>query len=142
MRSQITRSEAETEAFAASLAKLLQPSDVVALFGEMGSGKTAFVRGLAAGLGIRDRVSSPTFSLVHRYRGKICLSHYDFDRMTDPYELEDSGFYLAIEQGDILVCEWSERIESALPEKAVRVKITLQPDQSRLFEVFDPANRV
>ena len=68
MRSQITRSEAETEAFAASLSKLLQPSDVVALFGEMGSGKTAFVRGLAAGLGIRDRVSSPTFSLVHRYR--------------------------------------------------------------------------
>ena len=143
-----SHSQEQTEELGRRTAQLLHPGDVVALYGCVGSGKTAFVRGLAAGLGIRDRVCSPTFALVHRYRGDRqkqipYLSHYDFDRLVSPEELDDSGFYDALDAGDILALEWSERVEECLPQGTLKIRIQYDPakPEERLFSLEDEAGR-
>ena len=128
MRSVITNSAAETERFAEELAKLLRPDDTVAYFGGLGMGKTTFTRGLAKGLGSSDEVSSPTFSLVHEYRCNPKLYHFDMYRVTSFDDLYSTGFFDYLETDDVLVIEWSENIEGALPEDAVRITISVGDD--------------
>ncbi len=123
-----TASPAETEGLGAELAKrwLRDPAlpRFVALYGDLGVGKTAFVRGVASVLTPGSIVRSPTFALVHEHKGKLPLFHFDMYRITDEDELYSIGFddYLARE-GVILV-EWSENIPYALPEAYLRVTIT------------------
>jgi len=136
----ITHSEAETEQAAEQFAKTVSGGDVVALSGCVGSGKTAFVRGVAKGLGIQDRVFSPTFALVHRYRGNRALgipalSHYDFDRLKSPEELDDSGFFEAMDSGDILALEWCERVASSLPEGTIYVQLAVDESDSNTRKI-------
>ena len=121
----LTHSEDETAAVARTLADTLQPGDVVLLSGNLGAGKTAFVRGLAAGLGIDPgEVSSPTFTLVHEYGGgRLKLYHVDLYRLekgaSDGLGLEEMG----VEDG-VLAIEWPDRLAHALPHaKAVRIEI-------------------
>lgn len=124
MQTFITNSERETEALAARLAAGLRGPVVVALFGGLGMGKTAFTRGLARGLGIDAEVSSPTFALVHEYRGGArTLYHFDMYRVESWDDLYATGFFDFYETGGILAVEWSENIENALPEHTVRVTI-------------------
>ena len=106
-----TRSEAETSAVGRKLAGTLSAGDVVLLFGDLGAGKTAFVKGLAEGLGIgRDEVSSPTFTLVQEYRGgRLTLFHVDLYRLNDPRELDDLGLD-EIAEGGVLAIEWAEKL--------------------------------
>ncbi len=136
----LSQSVQQTEEFAQTVvAPTLNPGDVVALFGPMGMGKTAFVRGLAKGLAIQDPVASPTFALVHRYRGNPALCHYDFYRMGGPEDLEDAGFYDGIERGDITVTEWSEMLIDQLPPNRLTITIAPLPQQpnGRLFTLCD-----
>ena len=121
MREIKTTSVAETEAFAEDFAKTLKAKDVLAFFGEMGAGKTAFVRGLAKGLGITENISSPTFATVNDYGA---LAHFDMYRIETWEDLYSTGFFDCIDQGKILAVEWSENIENALPENAIRITIT------------------
>ena len=123
MTSYLSHSVAETEAFAARLAAHLRPGDVVAYRGGMGAGKTAFTRGLAAGLGVRGEISSPTFAIVNEYRGPVNLYHFDMYRVLDIDDVETTGFFDYLEQDGILLIEWSENVEGALPEDTVRVAI-------------------
>ena len=118
-----TYNESQTEAFAANFARILKPGAVVALFGDLGAGKTAFVRGLAAGLGYTDRVTSPTFNLVHEYDSAPKLHHYDLYRLNGVEDLEELGYYDALDGGGILALEWSERVEGALPPGHIRVTL-------------------
>ncbi|MCL2057056.1 MAG: tRNA (adenosine(37)-N6)-threonylcarbamoyltransferase complex ATPase subunit type 1 TsaE [Oscillospiraceae bacterium] len=124
MTKHITNSEKETRALAADLAKALRPGDVVAFRGGLGVGKTAFVRGLAEGLGIADNVSSPTFALVHEYRSKTAvLCHFDMYRAFDSESLHAAGFFDYLDSGAFLAVEWSENIARYLPENTIIVSM-------------------
>ena len=103
-----SRSAEETEQLGASLAPFLAKSDLISLVGPLGAGKTRFVAGLARGLGYRDRVRSPTFTLVHEYHAKTVLHHADLYRL-DTGEFEDLGLEGALVDG-ILVVEWGDRL--------------------------------
>lgn len=120
----ITGSAPETEAFAAELGKRLPEGAVVALFGSMGMGKTAFVRGIARGLGLDAQVTSPTFALVHDYGGRPPLYHFDMYRVESWDSLYSTGFFDYLDSGAYLAVEWSENIETVLPES--RIDVTIQ----------------
>ncbi len=130
-----TNSEAETEALGERLAKCLRAGAVVALYGDLGAGKTAFVRGMARGLDIRESVSSPTFTIVNEYPGDPALFHFDMYRLKNAEELYGIGWEDYLDRNGICVTEWSERIEEALPEDAVRVTISRLSDSERSIRV-------
>ena len=123
-----------TEEYGRNLARELKSGTVLALFGGMGMGKTALVRGIAAGLGLPAEVSSPTFALVHDYGGNPPLVHFDMYRVTGWEDLYSTGFFDYLDAGAILVVEWSENIVSALPEDAIRLHISRVDETTRAFE--------
>ena len=123
MQDFLTESPAETEAFGEKLAGHLKPGSVVALYGPMGAGKTALTRGIARGLGIAEGVSSPTFALVHEYEGRLPVYHFDMYRVESWDDLYSTGFFDYLDAGGIVIVEWSENIENAIPEGAFRVKL-------------------
>lgn len=138
MFTQITRSSDETEAAGAALAARLRGGDVVALYGGLGMGKTAFVRGMARGRGLpSSEVSSPTFALVHDYGGNPPLVHFDMYRVDGWDDLYSTGFFDYLDAGAILAVEWSENIEAALPGQTVRVRLERLDDDSRRLTVED-----
>ena len=131
----MTNSAAETEAAGAALAAHLRPGSVVALYGGLGMGKTAFVRGLAAGLGIQAEVSSPTFALVHDYGGSPPLIHFEMYRISGWEDLYTTGFFDYLEAGGILAVEWSENIEAALPPGTIRVELERLDENRRRITI-------
>lgn len=130
-----SHSVAETEEIAARLAQTLTGGTVVAFRGGLGMGKTAFVRGMAQGLGLTAEVSSPTFALVHEYGGLPPLVHFDMYRVSGWDDLYSTGFFEYIDMGCILAVEWSENIEAALPERTVRVTITSDGGDDRRITI-------
>ncbi len=136
MREYQSHSVAQTEAVGKALAKELQPGDLLAFTGGMGAGKTAFVRGLAKGLGVRGEVSSPTYAIVNEYRGNPTLYHFDMYRIGSEEDLYTTGFYDYLDSGkNILAVEWSENITDYLPENTIWVAITVESDSDRLIQV-------
>lgn len=127
----ITNSEAETEALGENLAKTLVPGDVVALYGDLGAGKTAFVRGLARGLGSRGRVSSPTFTIVNEYPGPIELFHFDMYRLGSSDELFDIGWEDYLARRGVCAVEWSENVPGAFFGDEIRVRLHKRSDTAR-----------
>ena len=120
----VTNSPRETEDTGAALAERLEPGTVVAFTGDLGAGKTAFVRGLARGLGIRERVTSPTFTIVNEYEGgRLPLFHFDMYRLGSADELFDIGWEDYLARGGVCAVEWSENIEIALDAGCIRVDI-------------------
>ena len=137
MRQFVTNSVEETEALGARLGQQLRGPVVVAFFGGLGMGKTAFTRGIAKGMGIGTDVSSPTFALVHEYHGdKNTLYHFDMYRVESWDDLYATGFFDFYETGGVLAVEWSENIENALPENTVRVEISRgENDTQRIITI-------
>lgn len=123
MQEFVSHSEKETENFAKEFAKSLKAGDVVAFEGDLGAGKTAFVRGMAGGLDCSDSVCSPTFAIVNEYDGKIPVFHFDMYRIETLGELYSIGFFEYLERGGICAIEWSENIYSALPQNSIFVNI-------------------
>lgn len=123
MSEYITNSVSETVELGFKLGSILNDGCVIAYFGPMGMGKTAFTHGLAKGLGIDEKlVSSPTFALVHEYKGlKRNLYHFDMYRISTWDDLYSTGYFDYLDAGEILAVEWSENIENALPDDAVKV---------------------
>ena len=117
----ITHSPAETEELGCRLGRTLGPGAVVAYFGGLGMGKTAFTRGLARGLGCRGRVTSPTFTIVNEYEGDIPLFHFDLYRLGSSDELFDIGWEDYLVRGGVCAVEWSERAEDAFDGSTVRI---------------------
>ena len=111
----LTHNEIETEALGETLARRLGPGDVVAYRGDLGAGKTAFTRGLARGLGCTGRVTSPTFTVVNEYEGRLPLFHFDLYRLEGEDALYDVGWEDYLDRGGVCAVEWSERAEVALP---------------------------
>lgn len=119
----LTHNEIETEALGETLARRLGPGDVVAYRGDLGAGKTAFTRGLARGLGCTGRVTSPTFTVVNEYEGRLPLFHFDLYRLEGEDALYDIGWEDYLDRGGVCAVEWSERAEAALPRETVWVSI-------------------
>lgn len=137
MKTYLSHSVAQTEAFASEFAKTLHAGDVIAFIGGLGAGKTAFVRGLAQGLEVSGEVSSPTFSLVHEYSGKLPLYHFDMYRITDLDDLYSTGFFDYLDAGAVLAIEWSENILDALPDETKYISIVPTGEQERRIEIYD-----
>ena len=120
----VTNSPAETEALGQCLAETLQPGDVIAYTGDLGAGKTAFTRGLARGLGITERITSPTFTIVNEYLGgRLPLFHFDMYRLGSSEELYEIGWEDYLARGGVCAVEWSEIVADALEEPCIRVDI-------------------
>ena len=124
-----THSADETQALGQKLASRLAPGDVIAYFGDLGAGKTAFTRGLAQGLGITDPVTSPTYTIVNEYlSGRIPLFHFDMYRLSSSDELFDIGWEDYLSRGGVCAVEWRENVEDALQD-AIRVTIEKDADE-------------
>lgn len=120
----VTHSREETEALGARLAEALAEGRVVAFTGDLGAGKTAFVSGMARTLGVEERVTSPTFTVVNEYEGgRLPLFHFDMYRLDSADELFHIGWEDYLARGGICAVEWSENVEEAIESDAVRVSI-------------------
>ncbi len=121
----------ETEDLGRRLAQCLRPGDVIAYYGDLGVGKTAFTRGLARGLGVRETVTSPTYTIVNEYlSGVMPLFHFDMYRLGSAGELFDIGWEDYLGRGGVCAVEWSEHVADAL-EDAITVSIRRIGDQER-----------
>ena len=130
-----TNSPAETERIGEALGKILTPGTVIAYRGGLGVGKTAFTRGLARGLGVPDRVTSPTFTIVNEYEGgRLPLFHFDMYRLGSSEELFDIGWEDYLARGGVCAVEWSENVDDALEGDVIRVDIRRgdREDQRRI----------
>ncbi len=130
----VTSSPDETKALGEKLAKNLKCGDILALEGELGSGKTQFVKGLAKGLGVSQDsyVRSPSFILLNEYAGRLPLYHFDFYRLTTPFDLDTIGMEEYFDGDGITVIEWADKFPAAIPKRAVHIK----------FEVLDENHRI
>lgn len=117
----VSKSIADTEKLAARLAEKLRGGEVIAFTGSMGMGKTAFTRGLVEALGGGDVVSSPTFALVNEYAARLTVQHFDMYRVSGWDDLYSTGFFDYLDTDSVLVIEWSENIDGALPENTIRI---------------------
>ena len=123
----VTHSPEETRILGAALAPLLLPGDVISLTGDLGAGKTVFVQGLAGALGIESRVTSPSFIIVHEYRGRFPLVHIDVYRLNSFQEVLDLGFDELLDPEAILAVEWGEAVAPLLPLRYLEVEIRAAP---------------
>jgi len=130
-----TRSPAETRAWGARLARACEPGQVIALRGDLGSGKTVFAQGVGAGLGVAEPISSPTFNLAQSYVGRLILWHLDAYRLASPEELEDLSWDDLLAEPGILLVEWAERIAAALPPDRLDVSLFDAGDDARRLEI-------
>ena len=135
-----TRSVEETRILGASLAPMLLPGDVLSLSGDLGAGKTALVQGIAAASGIVERVTSPSFTIVHEYRGRFPFIHMDVYRLNSFQEVIDLGFEEFLDPDSVVIIEWGDAIAPLLPRRRLEIEIRRVDgdDQDLRFFVFRP----
>ena len=133
----ITRSPDETQALGGRLAEALTGGEVIAFTGDLGAGKTAFVSGMAQALGVDERVTSPTFTIVNEYEGgRLPLFHFDMYRLGSADELFHIGWEDYLARGGVCAVEWSENVDEAIEEDAIRVSITRgETENSRIITI-------
>ena len=126
----ITKSEQETENFAKEIGEKLKGDEIIALYGDLGVGKTAFTRGLVSCFETKNVVTSPTFTLVNEYAApKFKIYHFDMYRIKNLEDLESTGFFDYMYKG-VFVIEWSENIENYLPKKTIKIHIEKNENDS------------
>ncbi len=131
----ITNSPEETEALGTALAKVLTPGTVIAYRGDLGAGKTAFTRGLARGLGCKELVTSPTYTIVNEYLGgRLPLFHFDMYRLRSADDLWDIGWEDYLDRGGVCAVEWSENVAEAM-EDAISVTIEKLGEDNRRITI-------
>ena len=139
----IMKNEQETWAFGQSLANNLKPGDVVALIGDLGTGKTALTKAVAAGIGVTELISSPTFTIVCEYHeGRLPLYHFDVYRVYDPDELFEIGFEEYLFGQGVCLIEWADLVEDLLPSHTIKVEIAYGTEMTeRSYQVSFPDDR-
>ena len=131
-----TYSADETQALGKKLAESLRPGDVIAYFGDLGAGKTAFTRGIAEGLGVSEQVTSPTYTIVNEYlSGRLPLFHFDMYRLGSSDELFDIGWEDYLARGGVCAVEWSENVEGAFYGDEIKVIFEKTGENSRLIRI-------
>ncbi len=138
-----TKSPSETTRIGKSLGSLLSPGDIVALAGELGAGKTQFIKGLAAGVGVGKsaHISSPSFTLINEYIGKVPFYHIDLFRLNSAKEAEELGMEEYFEGGGITAIEWADKIVSLLPEEILWISIHYTGEHTRSLEITGKGKR-
>jgi len=137
MRIEKTHSPEETWELAAELADELGPGTVIALHGDLGAGKTCFIQGYAAALGIDEPITSPTYTLIGEYEGRLPLHHIDLYRLSGPEEALGLGLEEYFDANGITAIEWAERAEGLLPPDLLHIQITAdQHTGTRTFRIF------
>src|SRR6266545_2125490 len=133
MVSVVTHVETETVALGENLGRLLRPGDFVALFGELGSGKTRFAQGVALGAGVdpKTRVTSPTYTIMNEYQGTFPLYHFDLYRLAGDTDIVELGFEDYFFGRGICLVEWAERLVSELPDEHLMVSFTYEVNNAR-----------
>ena len=136
-----TTSEQETIGAGERFAHELKPGDVVALIGDLGSGKTRFAQGISRGLGVKEHVTSPTFTILHEYTdGRLPVYHFDFYRMRSPRELDEFGFDEYIDGDGVCLLEWADMVEERLPSRRYEVRCALgEAETHRTISIATPA---
>jgi tRNA threonylcarbamoyladenosine biosynthesis protein TsaE len=137
-----TKNPLETVRLGRRIGRLLHPGDIVALMGELGTGKTHLIKGLAAGAGIKESsyVSSPSFTFIHEYSGKVPFHHIDLYRLGAEKEAEDLGLEEVLESAGITAIEWADKIASLLPEERLLIRLSYVGEHSRSIEVSGIGN--
>ncbi|MCA9401684.1 MAG: tRNA (adenosine(37)-N6)-threonylcarbamoyltransferase complex ATPase subunit type 1 TsaE [Candidatus Omnitrophica bacterium] len=131
-----TTTEQETKGVAQELSKWLFPGSIICLFGDLGSGKTTFVKGLAQGLSIAEhQVHSPTFTLMNYYEGRLPVYHFDLYRLESEKEIEAIGYEDFLYAEGVSLVEWAERFQELMPEESLHVRIHILKNQNRLLEM-------
>ena len=130
-----SKSVEETLALGERIGRTLKGGEVLGLTGELGSGKTVFVKGLAKGLGISEVITSPTFVLVKSYQGRLMLHHIDFYRLHTLADLESIGFDDFLKSGGVLAIEWAEKFPAELPPSTLHISFDYEGEQQRLIKI-------
>ncbi|MFC4766877.1 tRNA (adenosine(37)-N6)-threonylcarbamoyltransferase complex ATPase subunit type 1 TsaE [Effusibacillus consociatus] len=136
-----THTPEETRRIAERLARLLDPGDVLTLSGDLGAGKTTFTQGLARGLAVEESVSSPTFTLIREYEGRIPLYHMDLYRLGEQADSENLGIDEYLYGDGVCVIEWAEYIKSLLPEEYLQVTIRKMGESERQITISGAGKR-
>jgi tRNA threonylcarbamoyladenosine biosynthesis protein TsaE len=133
----ISNSIDETVALGKALAKKLKEGSVVALTGDLGSGKTVFTKGIAKGLGVKNSryVNSPTFVIIKEYKGKLPLYHFDLYRLDRRSALDEMNYEEYFYSGGVTVIEWADKISSLLPKKHIKVKFSVAGEGRRKISI-------
>lgn len=132
----ISNSYEETQQIAIEFAKTLEGGDVLCMYGDLGVGKTAFVQGLAKGLGISDHITSPTFTIVNEYSGTLPLYHFDVYRIADSDEMYEIGYEEYVYGDGVSVIEWPQLIDDILPEKRYDITISKDYDKGENYRLI------
>ena len=140
----ISDSREQTLELGRLIGAILERGDIVALIGELGSGKTCLTQGMAKGLGVEENVPvvSPTFTLINEYPGKIPLIHLDVYRLSGPRDLEDMGYEEYFEGGGIVVIEWAEKIRDILPAKTLFISMRYIDENTREMILEGPGEKI
>lgn len=140
-----TGSEEETRRLASAMGPSFRPGDIISLTGDLGAGKTRFTQGLAAGLGVEGQVTSPTFTIIKTYSGRLPLYHFDVYRLSGPREMEPLGYEEYFYGDGVTVVEWGDRIAELLPPDHLRIELhrALEEMNERLLliQAFGPRAR-
>ena len=131
----LSHSEDETQKIGFEVAEKIKKGDVISLTGSLGAGKTVFAKGFAKQLGIGEAIVSPTFTLVQEYDGRMNMYHLDLYRLSGEDEFESMGGEDFLYSDGVTLIEWSEKIESMLPDDTIYVKITINEDLTRTIEI-------
>lgn len=141
----------KTKQIGEELGRCLKKNDVVALFGELGSGKTCFTQGLMKGLGVKDsKVTSPSFVLINEYSGRLPVYHFDIYRLNNTREVIDLGYEEYFYGDGVTIIEWADKIEELLPKDCIRVYLKIVGENEREIDVqgatlnilsYDPRDR-
>jgi tRNA threonylcarbamoyladenosine biosynthesis protein TsaE len=126
-----TTSAEATIALGRRLGAVLGPNDVIALTGDLGAGKTTLIQGIAAGMGVKDYVTSPTFIIINEYDGRLPLYHIDLYRLNEGLEVVDLGIEEYFKRGGVSVIEWAERLGKLLPASAEKIEIKIVAEEER-----------
>ncbi|MDD7409112.1 MAG: tRNA (adenosine(37)-N6)-threonylcarbamoyltransferase complex ATPase subunit type 1 TsaE [Anaerovoracaceae bacterium] len=132
-----TENEQDTRRLGASFADKLKPGDIVCLLGDLGTGKTTFSKAVAAGLGVKEEITSPTFNIVNIYKsGRIPLYHFDVYRLSGAKEFLDAGFDEYFDAGGVCLIEWADIIEDVIPDGSILVEIERGSSETeRLYDI-------
>jgi len=127
----VTRNAEKTKAFGKKLAVSFNNKNIIALSGDLGAGKTTLIQGICEGLGVKDYVTSPSFTLINEYHGKYPVFHIDLYRLEMIEQIEELGIEEYFEKDGIIIIEWAERMKKLLPQNAKRIKIEIIDENTR-----------
>ncbi len=137
----ITKNPEKTKNLGKEISKIIKPGDLLAFYGELGAGKTCFIQGISLGLEIKDYVTSPSFTIINEYQGKIPIYHFDLFRLDNAEEILELGYEEYFYGEGLTVIEWAEKIEQLLPKEHLKIDIKFKDRYERTISFISQGDR-